>query len=99
MQVTGFDDRLGTGYVLSTGAHADEDATGSRTVQHGGVTVRATDGLATMLEDALAHRPTTRLDWSGPEVPLTLTDDVLLAWLRYDIGGVVSVAGGPEDAR
>lgn len=95
MQVTGFDDRLGTGYVLSTGAHADEDVPGSRTVQHGGVTVRATAGLAEMLEDALAHRPTTRLGWGGPEVPLTLEDATLLAWLHNDVGGVVTVAGAP----
>ena len=96
MQVTGFDDRLGTGYVLSTGTHADEDVPGSRTVQYGGVTIRATEGLAAMLEDALAHRPTTRLGWGGPEVPLTLDDTTLLAWLRHDIGGVVSVADEPS---
>ncbi|MBO4238942.1 hypothetical protein [Pseudonocardia alni] len=96
MQVTGFDDRLGTGYVLSTGPHADEDVPGSRTVEHGGRTVRATDGLAAMLEDALAHRPTTRLGWGGPEVPLTLEDATLLAWLRQDIGGVVAISGEPE---
>ncbi|MBN9737833.1 hypothetical protein Ae168Ps1_2116 [Pseudonocardia sp. Ae168_Ps1] len=95
MQVTGFDDRLGTGYVLSTGAHADEDVPGSRTVEHDGTTVRATEGLAAMLEDALAYRPTTRLGWGGPEVPLTLDDGTLLAWLRNDVGGVVSVAGEP----
>lgn len=95
MQVTGFDDRLGTGYVLSTGTHADEDVPGSRAVRHGGLTVRATDGLAAMLEDALAHRPTTRLSWSGPEVPLTLEDTTLLAWLRHDVGGIVTVAGEP----
>ncbi|BBG04170.1 MULTISPECIES: hypothetical protein [Pseudonocardia] len=95
MQVTGFDDRLGTGYVLSTGAHADEDVPGSRVVHHGGMTVRATDGLAAMLEDALAYRPTTRLGWGGPEVPLTLEDATLLAWLRQDVGGVVAVAGEP----
>lgn len=95
MQVTGFDDRLGTGYVLSTGTHAQEDVPGSRTVQHGGVTVRATAGLAAMLEDALAYRPTTRLGWGGPEVPLTLEDATLLAWLRQDVGGVVAVSGEP----
>jgi hypothetical protein len=95
VQVTGFDDRLGTGYVLSTGAHADEEVPGSRTVEHDGMTVRATEGLAAMLEDALAYRPTTRLGWGGPEVPLTLDDDTLLAWLRNDVGGVVAVAGGP----
>ncbi|MFP5020162.1 hypothetical protein [Pseudonocardia phyllosphaerae] len=95
MQVTGFDDRLGTGYVLSTGAHADENVPGSRTVTHGGVTVRATEGLAIMLEDALAFRPTTRMGWGGPEVPLTLDDATVLAWLRQDVGGVVSVTGEP----
>ncbi|MEQ3548873.1 hypothetical protein WIS52_00190 [Pseudonocardia nematodicida] len=93
--MTGFDDRLGTGYVLSTGAHADEEVPGSRTVAHGGVTVRATDGLAALLEDALANRPTIVLEWGGPEVPLTLEDGTLLAWLRNDVGGVVAVAGEP----
>lgn len=95
MQVTGFDDRLGSGYVLSTGTHAEEDVPGSRTVTHQGLRVRATDGLAATLEDALAHRPVTRMGWSGPEVPLTLDDPVILAWLRHVVGGVVSVNGGP----
>ncbi|MBP2366272.1 hypothetical protein [Pseudonocardia parietis] len=95
MQVTGFDDRLGTGYVVSTSPHADEDVPGSRTVRHDGVTIRATEGLAAMLEDALAHRPTTRLGWGGPEVPLTLEDATLLAWLRNDVGGVVTIVGDP----
>ncbi|MBC3193551.1 hypothetical protein H7X46_21055 [Pseudonocardia sp. C8] len=95
MQVTGFDDRSGTGYVLSTGTHADEDVPGSRVVHHDGVTIRATEGLAALLEDALAHRPTTQLAWGGPEVPLTLDDATLLAWLRNDVGGVVTVTGEP----
>lgn len=96
MQVTGFDDRLGCGYVLSTGAHAEEEVPGSRTVTHEGISVRATDGLAAALEDALAHRPVTRMGWSGPEVPLTLDDAVILAWLRHEVGGVVSVTDGPS---
>lgn len=95
MEVTGFDDRLGSGYVLSTGAHADEVVAGSRVVTHDGISIRATDGLALMLEDALAHRPKTPLSWTGPEVPLTLDDTTVLAWLRHVVGGVVSVTGGP----
>jgi hypothetical protein len=95
VEVTGFDDRLGSGYVLSTGTHADEAVAGSRVVSHDGVSVRATDGLALMLEDALAHRPVTPLSWSGPEVPLTLDDTTVLAWLTHVVGGVVSVTGGP----
>ena len=95
MEVTGFDDRLGSGYVLSTGRHADEAVSGSRVVSHEGVSVRATDGLALMLEDALANRPVTPLSWSGPEVPLTLDDATVLAWLRHVVGGVVSVTGEP----
>lgn len=95
MQVTGFDDRLGSGYVLSTGAHAEEAVPGSRVVSHDGRSVRVTDGLAGMLEDALAHRPVTPMGWAGPEVPLTLDDPVILAWLRHVVGGVVSVTGGP----
>lgn len=95
MEVTGFDDRLGSGYVLSTGSHADEVVVGSRVVTHAGISVRATDGLAVMLEDALAHRPVTPLSWAGPEVPLTLDDLTVLAWLRHVVGGVVSVTGGP----
>ena len=95
MEVTGFDDRLGSGYVLSTGSHADDVVVGSRVVSHGGLSVRATDGLAVMLEDALAHRPVTPLSWTGPVVPLTLDDTTVLAWLRHVVGGVVSVNGGP----
>lgn len=95
MEVTGFDDRLGSGYVLSTGQHADEAVTGSRVVSHDGISVRATEGLALMLEDALAHRPVTPLSWTGPEVPLTLDDTTVLAWLRHVVGGVVSVTGEP----
>jgi hypothetical protein len=95
VEVTGFDDRLGSGYVLSTGEHADEAVSGSRIVSHDGISVRATDGLALMLEDALANRPVTPLSWAGPEVPLTLDDATVLAWLRHVVGGVVSVTGGP----
>ena len=35
------------------------------------------------------------LGWSGPEVPLTLADDVLLGWLTHTVGGVVTVDGAP----
>lgn len=95
MQVTGFDDRLGSGYVLSTGPHAEEAIPGSRIVSYQGRQVRATEGIAAGLEDALAHRPFTPMGWTGPEVPLTLEDPVILAWLRHVVGGVVSVTGGP----
>ena len=95
MQVTGFDDRMGSGYVLSTGEDAREVVPGSRVVSHQGRSVRVTERLATTLEDALAHRPVTPLGWTGPEVPLTLDDPVILAWLRHVVGGVVSVSGGP----
>jgi hypothetical protein len=29
-------------------------------------------------------------------VPLTLDDATLLAWLRHDIGGVLTVSNGPD---
>lgn len=93
--VTGYDDRHGCGYVLRTGADAAEAAPHSTAVSHDGATVRATPELAALLRDALAHRPVVLLTWSGPEVPLTLDDRTLLAWLRHTIGGVLTVAGGP----
>ena len=96
MVVTGYDDRQGCGYVLSTGADAADAAPGSQAVSHDGVIVLATPELATSLRDALAHRPTAMLSWSGPSVPRTLEDRILLAWLRHDIGGVLTVEGAPD---
>jgi hypothetical protein len=94
--VTGYDDRAGQGYVVRTGPDLKvDDEPGVREVTHGGVTVLVTDGLAVLLEDALAHRPVTRLGWAGPEVPLTLDDHTLLAWLTESVGGIVTVSGGP----
>ena len=95
MVVTGYDDRQGCGYVLSTGPDAADAAPGSQAVSHEGVIVLATPELAATLRDALAHRPTALLSWSGPQVPLTLEDTVLLSWLRYDIGGVLTVENAP----
>lgn len=96
MVVTGYDDRHGCGYVLTTGADATAPAPHSQAVTHDGLTVRATPELAAALRDALVHRPVALLGWSGPEVPLTFDDRVLLAWLRHTVGGVLTVAGGPE---
>jgi hypothetical protein len=96
MVVTGYDDRNGCGYVLSTGPDAAAGAPGSRPVEHGGVTVLATPELAASLRDALKHRPVALLGWNGPEVPLTLDDATVLSWLRYTIGGVLTISGGPR---
>nr|WP_211177811.1 hypothetical protein [Pseudonocardia acidicola] len=96
--VTGYDDRQGCGYVLRTGPHAEPGAAGTQTVTHDGVTVVATPELAAMLRDALAHRPVALLGWSGPQVPLTLQDHTVLGWLRYTVGGVITVDGGPDPA-
>ncbi len=95
MVVTGYDDRQGCGYVLRTGTDTAGAAPDAHAVSHEGVTVRATPGLAETLRDALAHRPTTRLSWSGPAVPLTLDDATVLAWLTHEVGGVLTVRGGP----
>ena len=97
MVVTGYDDRQGCGYVLSTGSDAADAAPGAQAVSHEGVIVLATPELAAALRDALAHRPTASLGWSGPQVPLTLDDATLLAWLRHDIGGVLTVSNGPPE--
>lgn len=94
MVVTGYDDRHGCGYVLSTGADATA-AVHSLPVSHDGTTVRATPELASALRDALAHHPVARLTWTGPEVPLTLDDRTVLAWLRHTVGGVLTVSGDP----
>lgn len=99
MVVTGYDDRHGCGYVLSTGRDAADAMPGARTVTHDGVTVMATPELAATLLDALAHRPTARLAWPGPEVPLRLDDTTLLGWLTHTVGGVLTVSGGPRTAR
>ena len=96
MVVTGYDDRYGCGYVLSTGQDAGAAAPGSQRVAHLGVTVAATPELAATLRDALAHRPSAQLVLGGPEVPLTLDDRTLLGWLRHTIGGVLTVTNGPR---
>lgn len=99
MLVTGYDDRTGCGYVLRTGPHAKVDDAGSTEVSVAGVTVLATPELAALLRDALVNRPVAMLGWSGPEVPLTLADPVLLGWLRHTVGGVVSVEeASPSDS-
>lgn len=95
MIVTGYDDRQGCGYVLSTGPDAAAELPGGKPVSHDGVVVVATPELAALLCDALAHRPTALLSWSGPRVPLTLDDPTLLAWLTHDVGGVLTVKGKP----
>lgn len=94
MVVTGYDDRNGCGYVLSTGADATPTP-GTQTVSHDGVTVLATPELAATLRDALTYRAVAMLSWTGPEVPLTLDDRTVLAWLQFTVGGVLTVAGGP----
>lgn len=95
MVVTGYDDRHGCGYVLSTGDDAAEVTPHTHAITHEGVLVRATPELAAALRDALANRPVALLGWSGPEIPLTFDDRTLLAWLRHTVGGVLTVAGGP----
>ena len=95
MVVTGYDDRAGCGYVVSTGRDAAGALPGAQAVRHGGITVLATPEIAAALRDALTRHPVTPLSWQGPEVPLTLDDRTLLAWLRHAIGGVLTVAGDP----
>jgi hypothetical protein len=94
--VTGYDDRQGCGYVLRTGADATDGVPVGEEVSHAGIVVRATPELAAMLRDALRNRPTALLSWQGPRVPLTLEDATLLAWLMHDVGGVLSIRGGPR---
>jgi hypothetical protein len=93
--VTGYDDRQGCGYVMSTGSDATRPNPGTQTVSHAGVIVQCTPELAAALRDALVRRPVTRIAWAGPEVPLTLEDPTVLAWLTYEVGGVLTVSGGP----
>lgn len=95
MVVTGFDERQSVGYVVHTGADLARADAGARDVTADGTTVLLTPELAVTLRDALAHRPTALLTWSGPEVPLTLDDVTLLAWLRHNVGGVLTVTGDP----
>jgi hypothetical protein len=95
MIVTGFDDRQGCGYVLCTGADAAEALPGTMDVRHDGKTVRVTPELAAALRDALVNHPTALLGWQGPRVPLTFDDATLLAWLTYDLGGVIAVRNPP----
>jgi hypothetical protein len=96
MIVTGYDDRQGCGYVLRTGEDAAGGLPVGEEVTHDGIVVRATPELAALLRDALRNRPTALLSWQGPRVPLTLEDTTLLAWLMHDVGGVLSVRGGPR---
>lgn len=93
--VTGWDDRTGCGYVVSTGGDAAAAGPGTQEVTHLGRTVRATPELAVSLRDALVRHPVARLSWAGPEVPLTLEDGPLLGWLRHTVGGVLTVRGEP----
>jgi len=95
MVITGYDDRHGCGYVVTTCPDMPRALPGTLPVAHDGVTVLATPELAATLRDALRHRPMTLLSWQGPEVPLTLDDRTLLAWLRFTIGGVLTVNGDP----
>ena len=97
MLVTGFDDRQGCGYVLRTGPHAAEPSPGTQPVRHNGVAGLATPELAAALRDALVRNPVALLSWNGPQVPLTLDDATVLAWLRYTLGGVLTVSGGPPN--
>jgi len=94
--VTGYDDRSGCGYVLRTGADIE---IGADTVVHRGMRVSATTELAALLRDALQRHPFLRPHWKGPEVPLTLDDPTVLAWLQTCVGGVLTVSGGPSGAR
>ncbi|GAA1273826.1 hypothetical protein GCM10009609_41130 [Pseudonocardia aurantiaca] len=95
MIVTGFDDRQGCGYVLRTGADASEALPGGQDLRHEGKVARMTAELAAALRDALANNPTAMLGWQGPRVPLTFDDATLLAWLTYDVGGVIAVRNPP----
>lgn len=95
MLVTGYDDRTGCGYVLATGPHAAAAEAGFQEVGRAGVVVLATTELAAALRDALANRPEVQLGWGGPQVPLTLDDLTVLAWLRHSVGGVLTVHGDP----
>jgi hypothetical protein len=95
MIVSGFDDRQGCGYVLSSGADVVDALPGGQEVRHDGKVVRVTPELAAVLRDALANRATAALGWQGPRVPLTFDDAILLAWLTYDVGGVISVRNPP----
>lgn len=100
MVVTGYDDRAGCGYVVSTGRDVAAALTGApagaQSVTHGGLTVVATPEVAAALRDALANRPVALLSWSGPQVALTFDDRILLGWLRHTVGGVLTVNGGPD---
>ena len=75
---------------------ATEPTPGTVPVRHNGVVVLATPELAAALRDALVRNPVASLGWNGPTVPLTLEDATVLAWLRNNLGGVLTVAGGPQ---
>jgi hypothetical protein len=93
--VTGYDERFGCGYVVSTGPDASDAPPNTVVVDHGGASVRLTPELAVSLRDALANNPVAQLSWTGPQVPLTLEDAVLLGWLRHTVGGVLTVSDEP----
>ncbi|SHK19632.1 hypothetical protein SAMN05443637_103325 [Pseudonocardia thermophila] len=96
MVVTGFDDRSGCGYVLATGPDVASADAGTQRVTHDGVTITATPELAAGLRDALLAGRSAQLVLGGPPVPLNLDDRTLLGWLRFCVGGVLSVMNGPE---
>jgi len=96
MVVTGYDDRFGCGYVLSTGPDVAGAAPGSQRISHQNVTVAATPELAASLRDALATHRSAHLVLGGPAVPLALDDRTLLGWLRHSVGGVLTVTNGPR---
>ena len=85
----------GAGTCSAPGPDAAHPTPGTQAVSHEGVLVRCTPELATTLRDALTRRPLTRLTRTGPEVPLTLDDQTVLAWLTHYVGGVLMVSGGP----
>ena len=99
MLVTGFDDRQGCGYVLRTGSarHRARPGHAARASQRRRRAGHAE--LAAALRDALVRNPVASLGWNGPTVPLTLEDAAVLAWLRNNLGGVLTVAGGPRPTR
>ena len=95
MVVKGYDDRAGCGYVVRTGRDLAAMLPGAQAVRGGGITVLATPEIAASLRDVLERHPVTPLTSQEPEVPLTLDDRTLLAWLRHAIGGVLNVSSDP----
>lgn len=95
MVVTGYDDRQGCGFVLSTGSDAASAHPGGQQVSHDGVTIVATPELANSLREALLNKRPVLLAAGGPQIPLTLDDRTVLAWLTNHVGGVLTVRGAP----